>query len=299
MQQKISNSILKSDQPINRQIIKIDDTYMKLSVYWIFLRTGKSEILLSERNKHSFYELQFMIDGHICQMTERDGQELLYTIGDGEFMIMPPMHYHQALDSSEEGARFSVAFQIECKDPFIQAALDQCRQIKVFKAPEISRTYVSLMLETSRKESPWASREVSNLLQCLLLRLFTVMLPTDELTVERNIKPVRSASMMAEIQKYITDHISDGITVEDVAAHLGRSARHLNRICHSYTDKTLNQLIGEEKLKYIKELIGTSELSFAEIADMAGFSSEYALNRFFKYAEGYTLGQYRKLATLS
>lgn len=60
----------------------------------------------------------------------------------------------------------------------------------------------------------------------------------------------------------------------------------------------LNRIIGEEKLKYIKDLIGTSALSFTEIAELCGFSNEYALNRFFKYAEGYTLGQYRKLAML-
>lgn len=50
---------------------------------------------------------------------------------------------------------------------------------------------------------------------------------------------------------------------------------------------------------YIKELIGNSGLSFTEIAAVTDFSSEYALNRFFKYNEGYTLGQYRRLVTLS
>ena len=40
-------------------------------------------------------------------------------------------------------------------------------------------------------------------------------------------------------------------------------------------------------------------ISATEIAAVTGFSSEYALNRFFKYNEGYTLGQYRRLVTLS
>ena len=58
-----------------------------------------------------------------------------------------------------------------------------------------------------------------------------------------------------------------------MAASLGRSSRHLNRICRSQCGKSLNQLIGAEKLNYIKELIGTSDLSFAEIASMSGFQA--------------------------
>ena len=37
MKQKISEAILHSNQPLNRQIIQIDDPYMRLNVYWIFL----------------------------------------------------------------------------------------------------------------------------------------------------------------------------------------------------------------------------------------------------------------------
>lgn len=52
MNQEISRSILNSHQPMNRQIIKIEDPYMKLDVYWIFFRAGGRDILLSKKNKH-------------------------------------------------------------------------------------------------------------------------------------------------------------------------------------------------------------------------------------------------------
>lgn len=299
MKQKISTSILKSNQPLNRQIIQIDDPHMRLNIYWVFLRSGGQDILRSERNKHSFYELQLVLEGYICQNTEIKGRTCLYTVEKGSFMIMPPNHYHQISQTSPAGTRFSIAFQIESTDPYVLAALERINQIAVFPAPEGIQTYVNLMQAVSRSHSPWISREMSNLLQCLLLQLMNSILPDMDSIIQRDIKPGGSARMMAEIQKYIADHIGDGITVEAVAASMGRSSRQLNRICRSQCGKTLNQLIGAEKLNYIKELIGTSNLSFAEIASMSGFSSEYALNRFFKYAEGYTLGQYRRLATLS
>ena len=299
MHQEISTSILKSHQPINQQIIKIEDDYMRLDVYWVFLRSGGKEILLSKRNKHSFYELQFMLDGFILQTVEAGEETLAMTVESGSFVIIPPHHFHQVTDASASGARFSVAFQIESRDPYVLAAIEEIQKIRVVKPPSVAVRYVELMREVSGQMSPWASREASNLLQCIILQLFAALLPDAMKGVRRDVKPDSAAGVMAEIQKYIEDHIGDGISVASVAAHFGRSSRQLNRICNSQAGKPLNRIIGEEKLKYIKNLIGTSDLSFTEIAELSGFSNEYALNRFFKYAEGYTLGQYRKLAMLS
>ena len=299
MNQEISRSILNSHQPMNRQIIKIEDPYMKLDVYWIFFRAGGRDILLSKKNKHTFYELQLMLDGFICQTVEKENKIFTTTIEAGNFMIIPPNHYHQVTEASDSGTRFSVAFQIESQDTYILAAIEQIKKILVFPFPEAASSYIQPMREVFKKTSPWASKEVSNLLQCLLLQLFIAVLPDDVRGIQRDVKPDSAAGMMLEIQKYIEEHISEGISVSKVASHFGRSSRQLNRICNSQRGMPLNRIIGEEKLKYIKDLIGTSALSFTEIAELCGFSNEYALNRFFKYAEGYTLGQYRKLAMLS
>lgn len=106
MKQKISTAILNSNQPLNRQIIRIDDPNMRLHVYWIFLRSGHSEILLSERNKHSFYELQLMQEGFIRQTAETGGTVQQYTVEAGQFMIVPPNRYHQVVEASETGSAF-------------------------------------------------------------------------------------------------------------------------------------------------------------------------------------------------
>lgn len=299
VEQKISHAILNSSQPLNRLIIRVNDPDMRLHVYWIFLRSGHSDILLSERNRHSFYELQLMLDGFIRQKIETEYDVQYFTVEAGQFMIAPPEHYHQVTDSSEVGTRFSVAFQIESTDPYIQVVLEEIRHLRVFSMPENSITYIQLMESIASGDSPWGSKEISILLQCLLLHLFTSILPNRDIAAQRGIKPNHSALIVAEVQRYIVEHIADDITVENIAAKLGKSSRQLNRICRKQVNKTLNQLISAEKLTYIKELIGTSNLSFSEIASMVGFSSEYALNRFFKYAEGYTLSQYRRLAMLN
>ena len=152
MNQEISRSILNSHQPMNRQIIKIEDPYMKLDVYWIFFRAGGRDILLSKKNKHTFYELQLMLDGFICQTVEKENKIFTTTIEAGNFMIIPPNHYHQVTEASDSGTRFSVAFQIESQDTYILAAIEQIKKILVFPFPEAALSS-SLMINT-RLDSP-------------------------------------------------------------------------------------------------------------------------------------------------
>ena len=196
MNQEISRSILNSHQPMNRQIIKIEDPYMKLDVYWIFFRAGGRDILLSKKNKHTFYELQLMLDGFICQTVEKENKIFTTTIEAGNFMIIPPNHYHQVTEASDSGTRFSVAFQIESQDTYILAAIEQIKKILVFPFPEAASSYIQLMREVFKKTSPWASKEVSNLLQCLLLQLFIAVLPDDVRGIQRDVKPDSAAGMM-------------------------------------------------------------------------------------------------------
>lgn len=298
MHQEITPAFLQTTQPLNRQIIQIDDPYMHLTVYWIFLRTGDSGILQSKRNRHSFYELQMMLNGQICQEVEWDGQKAAYWVAENQFMIVPPNHDHQVIASSTSGTRFSVAFDFDSPDAYIHSVLEKLMEMAVYPTGDLANTLVSLMLKVSTDPSRWAGKEISNLLQCLFFQLFAAIQPQDAPDDNSTMKPKRSMVILQQTQGYIADHIGNGITVEDVAKTLNISSRQLNRICNQHTGKSLNHLIRAEKLKYVKELIGTTTLSFSEIASMTGFSSEYALNRFFKYTEGYTLGQYRHLATL-
>ena len=93
----------------------------------------------------------------------------------------------------------------------------------MFPFPEAASSYIQLMREVFKKTSPWASKEVSNLLQCLLLQLFIAVLPDDVRGIQRDVKPDSAAGMMLEIQKYIEEHISEGISVQKSQAILAEA----------------------------------------------------------------------------
>ena len=77
-----------------------------------------------------------MLDGFICQTVEKENKIFTTTIEAGNFMIIPPNHYHQVTEASDSGTRFSVAFQIESQDTYILAAIEQIKKILVFPFPE-------------------------------------------------------------------------------------------------------------------------------------------------------------------
>ena len=88
------------------------------------------------------------------------------------------------------------------------------------------------------------------------------------------------------------------VTVSELADRLHISVRQLDRLCVQTLEKTPKEFIDGERLKYIKKMLSLTECSLAEIAVMSGFSSEYALIRFFKQKEGYTPGECRKYTTM-
>ena len=57
---------------------------------------------------------------------------------------------------------------------------------------------------------------------------------------------------------------------------------------------SLQQLVDDVRLKRIRMLLETTDLSLSDIADRVGYSSEFSLNRFFKNAEGMSAGRYRQ-----
>lgn len=84
------------------------------------------------------------------------------------------------------------------------------------------------------------------------------------------------------------------ITLEEVAEQLGISAGYFSRIFSAETQETFSNYVIRKRIEYAKELIGTTNYKFYEIAEMCGFSSSVHFNNTFKKLCGVTPNQYRK-----
>lgn len=98
-----------------------------------------------------------------------------------------------------------------------------------------------------------------------------------------------------KVMKYISAHINEKITVNDLACHVGVTNEHLSRIFKNETGQTLISYINMVKLENIKELINTKNVTLKEAGLRFGIENECYLNRIFKKYTGLTSTEYKKL----
>jgi AraC family transcriptional regulator len=94
---------------------------------------------------------------------------------------------------------------------------------------------------------------------------------------------------------YITEHLDQAITLEDVAKASHFSPFHFHRIFHSLVGETVNDYVSRKKMENAAStLICHPHRSVTEVAMMGGFSSTANFSKAFKLYFGISPSQLRK-----
>lgn len=96
------------------------------------------------------------------------------------------------------------------------------------------------------------------------------------------------------IAAWIKANRHTAIKASQVAAHFGYNVDYLNRMFKASFLKPIKEYIDEERMKYIKSIMLTQNVSLNEVAMKAGFSDYKYFLKFFKYHEGITPTQFYK-----
>lgn len=115
------------------------------------------------------------------------------------------------------------------------------------------------------------------------------------------------ASLVAEQQKglhydrflrgvtgYVREHLTEDISVEQMAEDLEMSRSHLSAKFKKETGMTLTDYIQEQKIKKAMEYLEKTEKSVLEISTFLGFSSQGYFQNVFKKRTGMTPKEYRE-----
>ncbi len=112
--------------------------------------------------------------------------------------------------------------------------------------------------------------------------------------IHRGRKPTKLA---IEVANYVHHHLSEVITVEDMAAEFCMSRPYLSARFRQETGETLTDYILGEKTEEAKRLLRYSDKSAAAIGAYLGFSSTAHFSRVFKKYAGLTTREYREKHT--
>ena len=93
---------------------------------------------------------------------------------------------------------------------------------------------------------------------------------------------------------YIRNHVNTPLSLDDVAASIGRSVSYTGSLFKKETGQTLGNYIAECRLEEAKSLLYYTDMTLAEISSYLCFSSQSYFQNVFKKEYGVTPMQYRR-----
>jgi len=105
---------------------------------------------------------------------------------------------------------------------------------------------------------------------------------------------IRYDPVVSKALKFIQDHVSEPIKVEDLLRHVFVSRTLLERKFRAELGRTPLVEIRRQRVRLARQLLSDTDLSISEIAESCGFSSDIRLSTVFKELTGQSPSAFRK-----
>lgn len=99
---------------------------------------------------------------------------------------------------------------------------------------------------------------------------------------------------LAAFRGFVSRHLSEQISTEDIASALGVSPGQLRKLTRDYIGKTPAAYIREQRALLARDLLATTTVSIEVIAERTGYSDRFAFTRAFTAATGVSPHAYRE-----
>ncbi|MCI8388441.1 MAG: AraC family transcriptional regulator [Clostridiales bacterium] len=216
------------------------------------------------------YEIIIVFEGEF--IIEENGKEYLLKSGDG--IILEPGKLHRGVEPTNERVSFY----------WIHFKSDKAIQIKQFTLRD--RYPVTLLCRQLLHYGGcgFDTDVVTSIVYVLLQEINSQIFIGDSDDI-----------LVNQIREWIRINSDRNMNAADLAERFGYSEDYISRLFKSKTGKSLKMIIDEYKMNHLKWLLLESELSLSEVADSAGFSDYKLFLKYFKYHEGMTPTEFRKV----
>lgn len=99
---------------------------------------------------------------------------------------------------------------------------------------------------------------------------------------------------IAELQRWLPDHLTDDLSVEALAARVGMSPRHFARVFRRETGTTPGAYVEALRIEAARRLLEDTTLTVAAVAERVGLKHAETLHRAFVRTVGTTPARYRQ-----
>lgn len=252
------------------------------------------------KDQHDFWELVYTDTGH-AEAVEND---MVKSLSAGEITFHRPGAGHSIRIGEKSATVFIMSFV--CTG----AAMKQFRW-RTFKLSteekglisrlirEAWRAFVTegsdvLLRELHPRENALPGAE--QLICCYLEELLIGLLRRDgetEKPGELLIEETNDTRLAREIREYITEHLTERFTVEDVARHTQYSRAYISTRFRAAVGMGIMEYVARCRISAAKEYLREGELSVSQISDKLGFPDPHYFARRFRQVAGCTPTEYR------
>lgn len=99
--------------------------------------------------------------------------------------------------------------------------------------------------------------------------------------------------IVTNVKKYINQHVTERLTLNEVAAVFGISPNYLSQLFGRYSDVGFSEYINNCRITEAKHLLDEGDLKVYEVAEMLGFESSFYFSKVFKKVEGISPSDYQ------
>ncbi|WP_168122466.1 AraC family transcriptional regulator [Paenibacillus sp. HB172176] len=222
------------------------------------------------------YILALVTDGNLIYQFQQGSMHL----AGGDLLFMP-QHLLRSARSCPPGFHkmYSAHFHPDDREaalPFLH--YKEPRKLRLDRFEYVRSRFAAL-------HDAWQSHEPFRDMLCEAILQEILIVVNRELELDRH--GTRKRHTIQQLQSYIQTHYGDKITLEELARLVGRTP---NYICHLYkemTGQTPIEYVNQVRVSVARELLMSTELGTADIAEKVGFSDPYYFGKVYKKITGF------------
>ena len=236
---------------------------------------------------HAKHELYYLEKGKTKYFI---GNEI-FLLEAGDMIFVPKNTFHKTDNSDESGVeRILFTFDDETLGEDAQKHLRPLYEQKLIRMPpdrqyEVQTLFHHLATEERKKETDYQEMQQLYFRQLLILISRCVQ--------NRSIPNLDSTlNLVQNIAKYISEHVSEDLSLASLSKRYALSACYLSRIFGEVTGIGLNEYINISRVTEAEKLLQTTEMSITDIALACGYNDSNYFAAVFKRIKGITPKKY-------
>jgi len=212
---------------------------------------------------------------------------VLQPLHGGEVLFIPPGTDHLVGMRQPDSTAFIISFTcigddhlrplqntvIPVSGPLLLTLQNIREELEICFIPEEENLHL-LHFYPSNQSPFGAEQMIGGYLEQFLIRLLrNVTMFQDRVISGGDFRDAMHHYLIQQVISYIRDHLSEPLTVEQIAAQFHYSRTHLTVICKQITNLGVKELIAQERINAAKLLLCQQNKTISQIAREVGFST--------------------------